>query len=377
MPTRDQSADRFDFAPTANWKMIRARAKLLSDLRAYFDRLGILEVETPLISSDTVVDRYLDPIEVRDPLCRSETVNDASSTGSGRLESIGNDWHGNENHGNDHPKHRYWLQTSPEFAMKRLLSSFRNPEFPEGIFQICKAFRCEELGDLHNPEFTMIEWYRVGDGYEEGRRFLRELADHFLVATKPGRSECGEITYRDAMREFADIDPFFDSIERLRERGTESENLGFAYEDVDRDFWLNMIFESQVQPRLGELGPVVVFDYPASQSALARTRQVNSEDQHQYLVAERFELFFSGIELANGYHELIDAKKLGERNAAVNQQRRTDRKEELPENSRLIKAMESGLPPCAGVALGFDRLLMCIYGCESIEEVVAFPFERA
>lgn len=314
------------FRPTANWQRLRFRAGLLHRVREFFHKHGFLEVETPLLSADTVVDRHLDPFAVE----------------------VG--------------ARTYWLQTSPEFAMKRLLAAGGR-----AIYQVTRAFRLDEQGPLHNPEFTMVEWYRVDDGMDEGIELLSDLCEDLL---KRGRAE--PISYRRAFEQFAGLNPHTASTEQIvaavRAAGVEPP-ASMSLED--RDGWLDLLLVERVQPHLGQRRPAILYDYPASQAALACVRQENPP------VAERFELYVAGIELANGYHELLDADVLRARNAANNALRVADGKSPLPEDSRLLAAMEAGLPAATGVALGFDRLVMLAAGAARLDEVIAFPFDRA
>ena len=314
-----------DFQPTAHWQALQFRAGLLIRLREFFHQRGFLEVETPLLSADTVIDRHLDPFVV-------------DVSGSPR-----------------------WLQTSPEFAMKRLLATGA-----QAIYQVTKAFRREELGPLHNPEFTMVEWYRQGDTMADGIDLLDSLSQAMLE-----RGPAERVSYRDAFLQHAGIDPLTAEPAQLRAAGRRGSAPPQSLADDDRDGWLDWILVEQVQPHLGTDRPAILYDYPASQAALA---QVRHEDPP---VAERFELFVDGIELANGYHELLDPDVLHTRNQTNNHARVADGKQPLPEDSRLLVAMESGLPPCSGVALGFDRLVMVAAGADRIDQVLAFPFDRA
>jgi lysyl-tRNA synthetase class 2 len=301
-----------DFLPTASLDALRCRADLLQQVRRFFDGRGFLEVETPLLSRDSVVDRHLDPLAVTlfsDP----------------RQPEVGP---------------RLWLQTSPEFGMKRLIAAGAT-----AIYQVTKAFRGGEAGRLHNPEFTIVEWYRVGDDYAAGMQLLSDLA-----AAALGRGEAERVTYREAFQRYANVDP-----------------LDGTLDDLQRD----LILTQQVEPHLGSPRPTILHDYPASQSALARTRPGEPP------VAERFELYVDGIELANGYHELLDPAVLRERNRTNNELRAADGKYRLPADSRLLAAMDHGLPACSGCALGFDRLVMVATGAKSIQEVIAFPIDRA
>jgi len=320
---------REDFRPTADWTALRERAGLLRRLRLFFDQRGFLEVETPLLSADTVVDRHLDPFSIEVP-----------TPGGTRT---------------------YWLQTSPELAVKRLLAGGA-----EAIYQVTRAFRQEELGPLHNPEFTLVEWYRAGDDMAAGMAFLDQLCQAML-----GRGAAERLSYRGAFERYAGLDPLTAPLEALHSAARRTSAPPASFRPDDRDLWLDWILTEQVQPHLGRTRPAILYDYPASQAALARVRDESPP------VAERFELFVEGIELANGYHELLDPELLRRRNAANNAARAADGKHPLPADSRLLDAMESGLPQTTGVALGFDRLVMLRTGAERIDQVVAFPFDRA
>jgi elongation factor P--(R)-beta-lysine ligase len=322
-----------DYLPTATIEILRLRADLLRRAREFFQERGFLEVETPLLSSDVVVDRHLDPIPVilaDDP----------------RQPAIGRS---------------LWLQTSPEFGMKRLLAAGST-----AIYQITRAFRAGESGPMHNPEFTMIEWYRTGDGIVAGMTLLSEFGEALL-----GRGISDRISYRDAFKRHVDLDPYSSSVSDLRAAANRHQIVAPDTLCDDRDAWLDLLLVECVQPHLGRTRPTILFDYPASQAALAIVRDGPPP------VAERFELFVDGIELANGYHELLDANVLRSRFAAANRQRIADGKPPLPEESRLLAAMEAGLPPCTGVALGFDRLVMIAAGAHTLAEVIAFPIDRA
>ena len=336
-----------DFQPTADPSAIRLRAGVLNRIRAFFQGHGFLEVETPLLSADTVVDRHIDPIG----------VDVATGAGEGSTR-------------------RMWLQTSPEFAMKRMLAAahqggdLRSSETagsgdprraPAGIetaiYQITRAFRAGETGPLHKPEFTIVEWYRTGDDMRAGIQLLSDLTESIL-----DRGPAERISYRDAFGEHAGVDPLTATTAELieavcRARVDAPESLG-----NDRDAWLDLLLVERVAPRLGTSQPAILFDYPASQAALAVVRNDDPP------VAERFELFVDGIELANGYHELLDAEVLRERNATVNDQRVADGKTRLPEDSRLLAAMDHGLPACAGTALGLDRLIMIAAGAKTLAD---------
>ncbi|HEX3869327.1 MAG TPA: amino acid--tRNA ligase-related protein, partial [Pirellulales bacterium] len=228
-------------------------------------------------------------------------------------------------------------------------------------------FRQGESGPRHNPEFTIVEWYRRGDDYDAGMRLLSDLCEATL-----GRGAAERITYREAFVRHAGVDPLVASVAELEQAGRSQDLLPpESFNREDRDVWLDWLLVELVEPHLGQSAPTILHDYPPSQAALAIVRDDNPQ------VAERFELYVAGIELANGYHELLDADVLRQRNRANNALRREDGKRELPEDSRLLAAMGAGLPPCTGVALGFDRLVMLAAGATDIRDVIAFPIDRA
>ncbi|MDO4568837.1 MAG: EF-P lysine aminoacylase EpmA [Planctomycetia bacterium] len=315
------------FRPTATLEKLRQRAEILRKIRHFFESRQFLEVETPILSADTVVDRHLDPMTVK----------------------LGGK--------------RYFLQTSPEFGMKRFLAAF--PDVP--IWQMGHVFRKEERGTLHNPEFTMLEYYRPGDDGVRGINFLDEFQQAILARGMASRK-----TYRQVFEEVLQLNPHTASIAELADVARQR-NLtipeGFEESETgNRDDWLDFLLSETIQPQLGWESPLILYDFPATQAALAITRGD---------VAERFELYVQGMELANGYHELGDARELRRRNKVANALRRLDGKEILPDESRLLAAMEVGLPACAGTAVGVDRLVMIATGAKTIDEILAFPWERA
>lgn len=328
-----------DWRPAADWPTLRRRAELYAHVRRFFDVRGCVEVDTPLLSADTVVDRHLDPVEctLSDDPCEP------------------------------HRGRRLFLQTSPEFAMKRLLAA-AGPDAPRGIYQIAHAVRAGERGPRHNPEFALLEWYRLGDDYAAGQDLLAELAGELFGLPVE------RIRYREALQRWAGVDPLTDDGAALN---AAVERLGIAapvsLAASDRDGWLDLLLTEAVEPQLGAERPLIVFDYPPSQAALARVRQTAGEPA----VAERFELYFRGLELANGYHELLDAEQLLARAQANNVARSADGKPALPVESRLLAAMRSGLPVCTGVALGLDRVLMLLVSAADLRDVLAFPIDRA
>ncbi|MCF6336532.1 MAG: EF-P lysine aminoacylase GenX [Gammaproteobacteria bacterium] len=322
-----------DWQPTATLAALRQRAELLARLRRYFAGQGVLEVETPLLSSAGIPDPHI-PSFTTTP-------------------------------GPDGEASRY-LNTSPEFAMKRLLAAGSGP-----IFQVCKAFRRGEQGKYHNPEFTLLEWYRPGFDHlrlmDEVDVLVRQLAEGHRSL---GCSE--KLSYQACFQRYLEIDPFNVDVSMLKSCA-QVQGLGevAGLSVADKDTWLDLLMSHCVQPHLGKEGPVFVYDYPASQAALARIRPVEPP------VAERFELFIDGIELANGFHELQDAHEQRERFEADLVRRQVEKLEPVALDERLLRALSAGLPACAGVALGLDRLQLVLTDCSHIRDALAFPYERS
>lgn len=287
--------------------------------------------------------------------------------------------------------------------MKRLLTGGAGR-----IYQVARVFRQGELGPLHNPEFTLVEWYQPGEGYQAGMELTAELCATLLsggtmsdcgAGVSPARHDCShprplsqrergdafrplsqresgveKLSYAEAFVRYVGIDPHTADGAKLQAAAKKHGVVApESLSPADRDGWLDLLLSECIQPHLGVAGPTILYDYPASQAALARLRQ----DPGRPPVAERFELFVDGIELANGYHELLDPAELRARNERANAQRVADGKQPLPVESRLLAAMEAGLPSAVGVALGFDRLVMLAAGAKSLAEVMAFPFDRA
>ena len=253
-----------------------------------------------------------------------------------------------------------YLQTSPEYAMKRLLAAYGEP-----AYQICKAFRAGEAGPRHNPEFSLLEWYRPGYDHH---RLMDEVAE--LVNTCLGERPVRKTRYRDLFRERLEIDPFTAPVEVLESEARRRLDAGHL--SGDRNLWLDLLMSHIVEPQLGRGSLYFVYDYPASQAALART-----VPEDGIRVGQRFELYADGMELANGYCELTDAGEQRRRFAADNACRRERGQPERPVDERLLAALEHGLPACSGVALGIDRLLMLEVGATDIRDVLAFDWERA
>lgn len=324
--------DAADWRPTAGPIALQRRAAMLARLRAFFGEREVLEVETPLLSAETTLDPHLEPL-------------------SSRVDAPGIDGR------------RMYLQTSPELAMKRLLAAGSG-----SIYQVCKAFRGGERGRWHNPEFTILEWYRVG---WDVHRLMREVAAliETLLAGSHRLEPAAHVGYADLMRRHAGIDPHEASIRALR-RAVEDGPSPIDTSGLDRDDLLSRLFGERVEPRFAPDRVTVVFDYPASQAAMA---QLNASDPR---TAERFEAYVGDIELANGYGELRDPTEQRQRLEHDLASRRRTGRPLPPVPSRFLAALESGLPPCAGVALGLDRLLGLELGAGSIDEVISFPIER-
>ncbi len=323
-----------DWRPTASFATLKLRAQLIARVREFFAKRDVLEVDTPILSQAGATDPHLHSLAAR-----------SLAPGDDRL--------------------RGFLHTSPEFAMKRLLAAGSG-----SIYQICKVFRGGESGRRHNPEFTMIEWYRVGFDHH---RLMDEVAALVTEALTGFRAldEVEKLSYRDAFLRHARIDPHRASAAEFRAcaqtRGVTAS--GLAPDDLDG--WRDLLLTHFVEPHLGVNRLTFLYDYPAAAAALARLRADNPA------IAERFELYIDGVELANGFHELADAPEQYRRFEADKNARAQLDLPPVPRDERLLAALAHGLPDCSGVALGFDRLVMLAAGAASIDEVIAFPSARA
>lgn len=320
-----------DWQPSASIAKLQQRALLLASIRQFFAERQVLEVETPAISHATVTDVHLHTFQ-------TDFIGPGYADGS----------------------HLY-LMTSPEFHMKRLLAAGSGC-----IYQIGKAFRNEENGRYHNPEFTMLEWYRVGFDHHDLMAEMDALLQQVL------QCEAAEkMTYQNAFLQVLGVCPLEASMQQLKVVANELGLSDIAEPEEDRDTLLQLLFSVGVENKIGLHVPAIVYDFPASQAALAR---INKQDPR---VADRFEVYFKGIELANGFHELDDAKEQLARFEADNQKRVEMGLSPQPIDHHLIAALEAGLPACAGVALGIDRLIMLALNCDHIDDVTAFPFPKA
>ncbi|ATG75786.1 elongation factor P lysine(34) lysyltransferase [Zobellella denitrificans] len=317
--------------PTASLAFLQQRARLLAAIRHFFAERQVLEVDTPTLASAGVTDVHLDNFVTR-------------FVGPGMAQGLD-----------------LYLQTSPEFHMKRLLAAGSGP-----IYQICKAYRNEESGRLHNPEFTMLEWYRPGFDHHQLMDEMAGLLQLVLGCDSPER-----LTYQQAFTTTLGVCPLSASLDELRRAGQDLGADDLIAREEDRDTLLQLLFALGVEPRIGQVVPCFVYHFPASQAALAR---ISPQDPR---VAERFEVYFKGIELANGFHELSDADEQRRRFEQDNRLRRGRGLPERPVDEYLLAALQAGLPDCAGVALGVDRLIMLALGAGRLEQVIAFPVTRA
>lgn len=315
--------------PSATIDTLRARARVLTRLRDFFDQRDLLEVSTPVLSAAAATDPALDSLAVK-------------VRGAGQR----------------------WLHTSPEFAMKRLLAAGSGD-----IWQVCPVFRDGEKGRWHNPEFTLVEWYRLG--FDE-----HQLAAEVVALIETLAKDCRDLapaeylTYRDAFVHYAGIDPLVASDDEIAEATMRVVVTG-GPAHWQRGDWLDLLGGAVVYPALGRGRVTVLTDYPAEQAALARIRRGNPP------TAARFEAFLDGVELANGFHELADPGEQSRRFGADLARREQREMTIVPPDEQLLAALEYGLPECAGVALGFDRLVALLLGCDSLAAVMTFDFARA
>ncbi len=322
---------------TASHKILLERALMLKNIRAFFDGRGVIEVETPLLSHYSTTDPHLDSLRsrFRDQSC--------------------------------------YLNTSPEYAMKRLLADWKKP-----IYQICKAFRDDELGPNHNPEFTMLEWYQPD---YDSVKLMNELAD--LVTNLCQLSKCYAIdkvqfeslSYQQVFEDFVGINPHQTTAAECYQFA-QANNIeipqGLGADDALND-WLDWLLTQLVLPAFNKNVFTFLYDYPASQCALAKIEK----NEQQVLVAKRFELFFGEVELANGFFELTDAAEQLKRFQLENKKRKQAAKEQGLIDENFIAALNFGLPECSGVAMGLDRFLMVLTNNPGIDQVLSFSWDYA
>ncbi len=315
-----------------NWKassdvaMVRQRNAMLERARSFFRSRDVLEVDTPALGRCTTSDPNIDSLRVAGP-------------GGATL----------------------YLQTSPESFMKRLLAD----GYPD-IYEICRVFREGESGRLHQPEFTMVEWYRHGFGLgamiDETVAFIADLLQ------QPELADAEWLEYETAFRRFANIEPFAASLDELADAANADASLRESLGD-DRDAWLDLLLGTSVAPNFAGERLTVLRHFPVSQAALARACPADGR------VADRFEVFHGAVELANGFVELRDANEQRQRMHADLARRRASARRPVPLDEPLLAALESGLPECAGVAVGFERLLMLATGAADIRDVLTFALD--
>lgn len=309
---------------------LQARAKLLAGIRDYFLQQSVMEVETPIAQ----------PSANTDP-----TIESFQTHYQGPYAPQGRDW---------------FLHTSPEFAMKRLLIAGSGD-----IYQICKVFRNSEAGRIHNPEFTMLEWYRLGMDHHDLMQDVAELVNSLIPQSLPVK----KLSYQEIFQCNLGIDPHNSSVEDLKGVVLDQQIPGISHLDLDKDGWLEILMSQCIEPQLGTDELCFIYDYPASQASLARL----SEDEPP--VAQRFELYWQGVELANGFYELNDADEQRQRFEQESDVR-FEQGNWVPMDDAFLNDMEKGLPDCAGVALGVDRLFMLMQDACHIDHVLSFPVSQ-
>ncbi len=325
--------------PSATIERLRQRAAFIASIRTFFAKRDVLEVETPALSQGTITDLYLDAMKTQHPL-----PDQSSAT-------------------------TFYLQTSPEFAMKRLLAAGA----PD-IFQISKCFREDEIGRLHNPEFTMLEWYRRDFSMQS---LIDEVSELLKVLLSQEHVE--QLTYQQVFMDYLSFDPLTVTSEALRDIAKQYQLDDYCqqlhaanYGHVQlKDALLQALFSQEIESKVSASQPVCITHFPASQAALAKLSSSHAA------TALRFEFYYRGIELANGFEELCDAQLQQQRFEADNKARQMMGKPTRPIDQHFIDALREGLPPCSGVALGIDRLLMLALNCDSIAEVMSFDIQRA
>jgi elongation factor P--(R)-beta-lysine ligase len=319
------------WAPSASINTLKQRAAILRIIREFFYTRNVMEVETPSLSSASVTDVHLASFNTQ-------------FVGPGHAGGL-----------------PLYLQTSPEFAMKRLLAAGSGP-----IFQLCKAFRNEEAGRHHNPEFTMLEWYRPGFDEFALMDEMDELMQLILNVEPAER-----LTYQQAFEQVLALDPLTATLRQLQTLACDHGFADIAKNETNKDTLLQLLFCMKVEPTIGQTKPCFVYHFPASQAALAQICE------HDNRVAGRFELYYKNMELANGFNELTNAKEQAKRFDEDNAYRAANGLNHVPMDKRLIAALEHGLPKCAGVAMGIDRLVMLATDKDKIKDVIAFDVDRA
>jgi len=322
--------------PSASISQLQKRAKIIQMIRQFFIERSLLEVETPTLSQSGVTDVHLDCF-------KTNFIGADLSLTNQTAEGL-----------------PLYLQTSPEFHMKRLLAAGSG-----SIFQICKAFRNEESGQFHNPEFTILEWYQLNYDHHKLMDEMDQLLQ-LVLNTEPAR----RCTYQEAFLEILNVDPLIANLAQLKQAGSKLKLGSVLNDETDKDTLLQLLFCVAIEPVIAIDKPCFVFNFPASQAALAR---ISKDDKR---VAERFEVYYKGIELANGFHELSDPQEQLKRFIEDNKTRKKNKLEEMPIDRHFIDSLEK-LPDCSGVALGIDRLIMLATEQKHIDDVLSFTIKRA
>lgn len=321
-----------NWRPAASFEVLKTRARMLHGIRAFFAEQNVLEVETPCLARSSISDPHLHSFQTR---------------------FVGQS---------------LYLQTSPEFFMKRLLAAGSGD-----IYQLARVFRDDESGSRHNPEFTLLEWYRLGLSHhqlmDEIERLLLQLVNQ--LGAEVNTTDIRRLSYQQAFVDAIDIDPLVCNVKVLQQRAQQlAIDIPVGMARDDKDMWLDWLLTQAVAPGFARNRFTFIYDYPASQAALAR---ISEQDAR---VAHRFELFYGELELANGFYELTNAHEQRDRFEQENQQRLNLGLAEVALDEYLLTALEYGLPECSGVAIGLDRLLMVVLGKNQLSEVLSFPLDR-
>ncbi|WP_076417325.1 elongation factor P--(R)-beta-lysine ligase [Colwellia sp. UCD-KL20] len=320
---------------TLSWEDAKKKALILNKIRLFFSELDVIEVETPVLGRSTVTDIHLEAFQTKFDFFSDSDLNNSDTL---------------------------YLQTSPEYCMKRLLASGY-----QSIYQISKAFRHECKGSHHNPEFTMLEWYRLGFEQEDLMNEVASLLKEILFCNDPIK-----VTYQNIFIDKVGLDPLNTTCTELKQliydEGKMSEWL---FNEESCDVLLQFIMSELIEPLIGHNEPIFIYNFPISQASLARKNKVDER------VAERFECYFKGLELVNGFTELTDPVEQLNRFNKDNIYRDQQEMQKKTIDRNFIEALRSGLPNCSGVALGVDRLLMLALNKTSIDEVITFSIDRA
>ncbi|VFP78796.1 Elongation factor P--(R)-beta-lysine ligase [Candidatus Erwinia haradaeae] len=322
-----------DWRPSASLHNLIQRSITIKKIRHFFSKQNILEVETPSMSKYTVTDVHLSPFQTH-------------------FKPPG--WTKQKN------KLRLWLITSPEYHMKRLLAAGSG-----AIYQLSRSFRNEEMGRYHNPEFTILEWYQPGYDMHHLMHEVDQLLQ-FILDCKPAEF----LSYQEAFLRYLKIDPLLENINNLSKAAKTLGASHFTQNNANRNALLQLLFTNGIENKIGQEKPIFIYNFPADQAGLA---VISSKD---FRVAERFEVYFKGIELANGFRELTDSHEQQKRFEKDNKKRSSINLPTHPIDTYLLNALESGMPDCSGVAVGVDRLIMIALKANTLSEVIAFTKDR-